>query len=183
MIRRLFVAALLALLPGVAWAQVSGGATVSLNPTATLTLPATTTAYAAGSLIANSATAASVVIPTIAAAPIIVRAALRTNDATATAWGGQQVRVDLWSAAPTFTNGDRGAWAVATGMGHWLGSMTCTMGTEQGDGAAAACSPDVGSAILLSLPGGALYWTLDAVSGSGVTGASGVFTLRLEESN
>jgi hypothetical protein len=40
---------------------------------------------------------------------------LSTNGATATAWGGVLVQVDLWSAAPTFNNDDRGAWSVLTG--------------------------------------------------------------------
>ena len=62
----------------------------------TLTLPSTTTAYTAGELIANSATATSVVVPYFSVAPgekIISGVRLSTNDATSTAWGAKPVIV------------------------------------------------------------------------------------------
>jgi hypothetical protein len=148
----------------------------------TLTLPSTTTAYTAGELIANSATAASVVVPYFSVAPgekIISGVRLSTNDATSTAWGAKTVQVDLWSAAPTFTNGDRGAWAVATGAASHLASFTCTMSAEAGDGAWAECAPAVGNMYVVR-GSGPIYWTLEAISGSGVTGASKGFTMTPE---
>ena len=60
---------------------------VATNPTSSLTLPSTQTAYAAGSLIASSATAGSVVVPSFtiansAGGALIPRIRLSTNDAT-----------------------------------------------------------------------------------------------------
>lgn len=159
------------------------------NPTSTLTLPATTTAYAVGSLVASSATAGSVVVPSFsipntAGGFYAPRMRLSTNDATTTAWGGAIVQIDLWSAAPTFTNGDRGAFAVATGSGVHLASYSCTLSAEWGDGAYAECAPLVGTTPTIRLASGtSVFWTLQAITVSGITGASGVFTLTAELSN
>ena len=156
------------------------------NPASTLTLPSTTTAYAAGNLIASSATAGSVVVPSFAIAnsaggAVIAAVRLASNDATSTSWGGQTVRVDLWLTAPTFTNGDRGAFAVATGTAAHLRSFTCVMSPAYGDGTYAECAPDVASVAMPKLASGtSVYWTATAVSGSGVTGASKAFTLTPE---
>jgi hypothetical protein len=186
--RILIAAAIVAALCGAARAQSI--TPFSGNPTSTLTLTSATTAYTAGQLIANNSTAGSVVVPSFAysniigSAAIIPRLRLSTNDTTSTAWGGQTIQVDLWSAAPTFSNGDRGTWSPATGAASHLGSFSCTMSAEYGDGAYAECAPAVGNFALPKLPGAALvYWTLDAISGSGATGASKVFTLTAEVLN
>jgi hypothetical protein len=156
------------------------------NPTSTLTLTSATTAYTAGQLIANNATAGSVVVPSFAIATsagsaAIGRLRLSANDATSTAWGAQTVQVDLWSTAPTFTNGDRGAWLAATGSAAHLASFSCSMSAVQGDGVFGECSPSVGSFALPKLASGtSIFWTLKASTGSGVTGASKVFTLTAE---
>lgn len=167
-----------------AFTATSSGAVT--NPTSTLTLTATTTAYTAGQLIANSATAGSVVVPSFAIAnsaggAIIPRLRLTTNDTTSTAWGSQQIRIDLWSAAPTFTNGDRGTWSPATGVAGHIASYTCTMSAEFGDGAYSECTLIYGNNALAKLASGtSIFWTLNALTGSGVTGASKVFTLTAE---
>ena len=155
------------------------------NPSSTLTLTSTTTAYSAGNLIASSATAGSVVVPNftiqLPGSALIPRLRLSTNDAISTAWGAVSIQVDLWSAAPTFTNGDRGAWSPATGTASHLGAYSCTMSAEYGDGAYAECAPAVGTVSAPKLASGTtVYWTLEAVSPSGVTGASKVFTLIAE---
>jgi hypothetical protein len=159
------------------------------NPTSTLTLTSATTAYGAGQLIANNATAASVVVPSFSIAnsgggALIPRLRLSVNDATSTAWGAVSIQVDLWSQAPTFSNGDRGAWSPATGTATHLGAYACTMSAEYGDGAFAECAPAVGSVSAPKLASGAsVYWTLQAVAASGVTGASKVWTLTAELAN
>ena len=162
------------------------GASIS-GPTSTLALPATTTAYAAGQLIASSATAGSVVVPSFSiknSGVLIPRLRLSINDATSTAWPGVSVQVDLWSAAPTFTNGDRGAFLPATGTANHLGAYSCTMSAEYGDGAYAECAPVVGSVATPKLASGAtIYWTLQAVTASGVTGALKTWTLTAEVIN
>lgn len=175
------------------WARTNGNWTANVivmpqgggtaNPPSTLTLPATTTAYTAGQLIATGA--APVSVPSFAAPNFgIARLRLSTNDTTSTAWGAQTITVDLWSAAPTFTNGDRGAWALATGAASHLGAFSCTMSAEYGDGAYAECAPAIGTvAVPKFTSGNPIYWTLNATTGSGVTGATKVFTLTPEEMN
>lgn len=159
------------------------------NPTSTLTLTATTTAYTAGQLIANNATAGSVTnssfaIANTAGGVYIPRLRLSTNDATSTAWGGQTIQVDLWSASPTWTNGDRAAWSPATGTGAHLATYSCVMSAEYGDGAYAECGVSPGNLATVRLASGTtVYWSLQAKTGSGITGASKVFTLTAELSN
>lgn len=159
------------------------------NPTSTLTMTATTTAYTAGQLIASSATAGGVVVPSFAIATsagsaVIPRLRLRNNDTTSTSWVSQTVQVDLWSAAPTFTNGDRAAFLTATGTASHLGAFTCTTSTIQGDGTYAECYPNVGNWVQVTLGSGtSIFWTLNALTGSGVTGASKVWTITAEVMN
>jgi hypothetical protein len=177
---------------------VSGGTPVPVtaassgaitNPTSTLTLPSTTTAYGQSTLMATSATAGSVVVPSFsipnsAGGAIIPRVRLAINDATSTAWGSQTIRVDLWSAAPTWTNGDRGAWSPATNTGGHLAAYGCVMSAEYGDGVYGECAPLVGSSATIKLASGTtVYWSANAVTGSGVTGASKTVTLTVEELN
>lgn len=157
------------------------------GPTSTITLPATTTAFTAGFLIANSATAGSVVNPSFAiansaGAVAIPRVRLSVNDTTSTAWAGQTVQVDLWSTTPTWTNGNLAAWLPATGSAGHVGSYTCTFPTPVwGDGIATECSVTVGNYAGVKLASGtSIFWSLKATTGSGVTGASKVFTLTPE---
>lgn len=165
-----------------------GSSAAITNPTSTLTLPATTTAYAIGQLVASSATAGSVVVPSFsipnsAGGFYVPRIRLSTNDSTSTAWGLAVVKIDLWSAAPTFSGGDRTAVAVATGTAGHLAAYNCTMSAEYGDGAYAECGLSASPAIKLA-SGTSVFWTASVVTpGSGVTGASKVFTLTAELSN
>ena len=159
------------------------------NPTSTLTMTTSTAAYTANQLIANSAAAGSVGVPSFAIATagggaIIPRVRLRSNDTTGTAWGGQTIQVDLWTAAPTFVNGDRGAWQIATGSANHIGSYTCGTSPVQGDGVFSECLPQVGSYSAVRLASGTnVFWTLQTLTGSGTTGASNVWTLTAEVLN
>src|SRR5208282_1329285 len=160
------------------------GPTVT-NPTSTLTLTSATTAYAIGNLIASSATAGSVVVPSFAiatsgGAAVINKLLLTSNDSTSTAWGSAQIQVDLWTTAPTFTNGDRAAFVVATGTAAHRAAFTCTMSPEYGDGVYGECTPNFGSEAVKLGSGTTVYWTLQALTLSGVTGVSKVFTLTAE---
>ena len=168
----------------------------AINPTSTLTLPSTTTAYTAGMLICTSATVGTcntalqsqyLTIGNSAGGAKISRMRLTTNDATSTAWGAQTIQIDLWSAAPTFaTTGDRGAFNTdfATGSAGHLGAFTCVMSAELADGAYSECYPTIGNYALPKLASGtSIFWTAQAVTGSGTTGASKVFTLTAEMSN
>lgn len=177
--------------------NLSGPNTASVtNPTSTLTLPSTTTAYTAGTLICTSATVSTcntalasqtITIANSAGAVNIPSLRLTTNDATSTAWGAQTVQIDLWSAAPTFaTTGDRGNFNTdfLTGTAGHLGAFTCVMSAELADGAYSECYPAVGAEVLPKLATGtSIFWTAQAVTGSGTTGASKVFTLTAEMRN
>jgi len=160
------------------------GPTVT-NPTSLLQLTSATTAYAIGNLIASSATAGSVVVPSFAiatsgGAAVINKLLLTSNDSTSTAWGSAQIQVDLWTTAPTFTNGDRAAFVVATGTAAHRAAFTCTMSPEYGDGVYGECTPNFGSEAVKLGSGTTVYWTLQALTISGVTGVSKVFTLTAE---
>ena len=168
----------------------------AINPTSTLTLPSTTTAYTAGTLICTSATVATcntalqsqyLTIGNSAGGAKISRMRLTTNDATSTAWGAQTIQIDLWSAFPTFsTTGDRGAFNTdfATGSAGHLGAFICVMSAELADGAYSECYPTIGNYALLKLASGtSIFWTAQAITGSGVTGASKVLTLTAEMAN
>ena len=155
------------------------------NPTSTLTLTSATTAYAIGNLIASSPTAGSVVVPsftiaTSGGAAVINKLLLTSNDSTSTAWGSAQIQIDLWTTAPTFTNGDRAAFVVATGTAGHRAAFTCTMSPEYGDGVYAECTPNYGSEAVKLASGTTVYWTLQALTISGVTGASKALTLTVE---
>lgn len=184
--KRLLAAVLLFLAP------CSYAAADALSPwtsppglSSTLQLTSTTTAYTAGQLIATSATAAQVVVPSFAIpqgyqSAAIPRIRLSTNDSTSTAWGAQTITVDFWAAAPTFTNGDRGAYSPATGTGNHLAAYSCVMSAEYGDGAYAECAVTVGNFALSSVSTGKIFWSMTATTGSGVTGATKVFTMTPE---
>ena len=162
------------------------------NPPSTLTMTATTTAYGVNTYIAP----ANAVIPSFTllapGSALVPRLRLSVNDTTSTSWGGTTVQVDLWSCAPTFQNADRGAWSPATGAGSGgpfgggchLGTYSCIMSAVYGDGAYAECAPVVGTVsaprVSTTYAAAVVYWTLEAVSGSGVTGASKVWTLQPE---
>lgn len=158
-----------------------GGTTA--NPTSVLTRPADTNAYAQNDLIASSTTAGSVVVPSFTATPanggtgIIRRCRLLTS--ATTGMGGVAVQVEFWNTAPTVTNGDNGAYAIATGAAHWLGSMTFASLTQVADGAYGAAVSDVGSDIDFALASTAvIYWTLKYVGSAGFTPISAqTFTL------
>lgn len=152
----------------------------------TLTMTSATTAYPTFSLIASSATAASIVVPyfTIPAgyqAAFVSRVRVSNNDTTSTAWPAVAVNVDLWSCAPTFTNGDRGTYLPATGTACHLATYNCTTSAEYGDGVFAECAISVGNFALSNVaPNSKVYWTMQSVGASGVTGASKVWTMTPE---
>ena len=133
----------------------------------TLTRPADTTAYAASDLVASNTVAASVVVPSVTVARIaagsgLIRSSLLRSNHT-TGLDAINFTVDLWTAAPTFTNGDNGAYAVATNGDKWLGSMSGTF-RQFADQAVAMCAVDGGlPEIAFKLASGTdVLWTLRA---------------------
>ena len=168
-----------------------GGGTQSgvwqVTPTVTtasvLTRPASATAYTAGQLIASSATAGSIVNPSFSMPTLggaIPRLRLSSNDTTSTAWASASIQIDLWSSAPTWTNGDHGTWLPATGSAAHLASYTCTFPSAVwGDGLATECTINQGN--YASIVATTVYWSAQALGGSGVLSAStATLTLNAE---
>ena len=148
-------------------------------PAATLTRPANTTAYAAGTLVASSTTAGSVVVPSFTVptdAPVI--SALRLSTNVTTGWSGVAITITLWSAAPTYSNGDGGVYAVATGMSHFLGQYQVSL-IQGGDGAAGRAGVMAGPGLVLPLSVTTVYWDMEIFNAA--TPISGqTFTLTAE---
>lgn len=148
------------------------------NPSSVLTRPANTTAYTQGNLIASSTTAGSVTVPSFTAAGASagsgsLRAARILTNKTS-GWGAVPLFVEFWQAAPTVTNGDGGAYAIATGAANWLGSMTFAGLVQVADGAYCAAVPDVGGSVDFALASGTvIYWTLQYIGTASLTPASG----------
>lgn len=148
-----------------------------IQVSSTLTRPNDTTAYSIGDLVANNTVAGSVVVPSLAL-PVgidadaeyvnIDHATLYSNLTTGAA--AAQFHIDLWSVAPTFTNGDNGAFAVATGAASWIGHLTSTVDAagQMGDGFALVATPGEASTDNYSTNpvmwarkrGDVLYWSL-----------------------
>lgn len=126
-----------------------------IAPTSGFTRPADTTAYAFGDLVANSTTAGSVVLDTAAVAKAndqaftILRCRLQKSGTTIT---NAIFRVHLYSvAAPTFTNGDNGAWLstlASSSVNIYLGSMDVTVDKAGSDVSVGIGYPTIGSAIM-----------------------------------
>jgi len=139
---------------------------VATNPTSTLTRPANTTAYAANQLIASNVTAGSIVVPSFAIAnaaggAIIPRVRITTN--ATTGWG-TTLTLTLWSAAPTYTNGDGGTYAVATGGANRLAQFSCPL-TQYGDAASGECQITVNNFAVVKLASGtSVFWDLQATA-------------------
>ena len=187
-------AAALATLVGVVVAN--GQATIPANPSSYLALTSATTARAGGTLIANSATAGSVVVPSFPISAQFRSAMssgirLAVNDPTSTGWGGTIVDIDWWGpTAPVFANGDRGAWSLTSGsvsgtgtagQTNHLASFTCTLSVVNGDGVYGECAPNVGN-VRIPANLSSVYWTarIDPASSTGVTGASAYMYLSVE---
>jgi hypothetical protein len=95
-------------------------------------------------------------------------------------WGSTTnlVSINLWSAAPTYTNGDGGAYVPATGSAGWLATFAFPM-TQFGDGAVGAGGPTNANEAAIKLVGQSIFWDLQILSTA--TPISGqTFTLTAE---
>lgn len=155
---------------------------VTANPTATYTRPANTTAYTASNLVANSTTAGSVVVQTLTVARVaagsVIIDRLRLNSNHTTGLAAINFKARLWAAPPTYTNGDGGAYAVATGAAGYLGSFTGAF-EQFADGACAFLLPDTGSPAIALAAGQVVY--VDLMNLDAFTPQSGkTFTITAE---
>lgn len=111
---------------------------------------------------------------------------LKVNDTVTTSWAANsQISVDLWSVAPTIAagvgNGDRLAYAIATGSASRLASLNCTtlLGV-MGDGISFDCYVVGGPKdINLGSANAKIYGTFYTPTGSGVTTSTEQVSLTL----
>jgi hypothetical protein len=144
----------------------------------TLTRPNDANAYAQNDLIASSTTAGSIVVPSLALpnsffAWCMIRR-LRLYTTKASGMSTFQALIEMWAdIAPTFTNGDNGAYAVATGAANYIGAMTMAVMTQVGDGGYAEGIPNKGSEIGFagSYPKN-IYWSMKEADATGFTPAA-----------
>lgn len=113
-------------------------------------------------------------------ASILPRLRLRTN--AVSGWGGLNLSINLWSAAPTYTNGDGGAYAPATGSAAWLANFLILSLQQFGDGAIGSGGLTSANEMAVRLAGTAVYWDLQILSAAPpVSGQT--FTLTAEVLN
>lgn len=157
---------------------------IVITPNDSFSRPANTTAYADGDLVANSATAGSVVplkfsLNGIARSGMIRRVRLHKTSNTTTA---ATFSVHLFDSEPTVANGDNGAFAVATNLDSWLGKVAIDMSTGAEAGGSANVT-QVSSNVEIGLnkpaPGGLIYALIE-VNGAYAPASSETFTVRLE---
>lgn len=146
------------------------------NPTSVLTRVSDTNNYAQNDLIATDTTAGSVVVPSITVARVasgsftIPRARLYTGKTSG--WDQVLLRVRLWTTAPTYTNGDNGAYAVATGAAGFLGLFDFAL-SQFADGAAATGVASSGAIPAIALASGqVIYWDLQYIGSAALAPAS-----------
>jgi hypothetical protein len=151
--------------------------------TATLT-------YINGNLIASDPATGSLVVPSFAMpATGIMNARIRlTSNISASAaqgsyagqaWSNVNLSVNLWSAAPTYLNGDCAPYAPVTGAANWLANYLVGL-TQFGDGATGFGTLTGASPMWLKVGGAQnLYWDIQALS-QVAPGISQTFTLTFE---
>lgn len=159
------------------------------NPTlnSVLTLGAAAPYGVSTTLCASSCTPSSIYVTLPNGNMAISGGVIRVNDALANSWGiNSQITVDLFSAAPTLSNGDGGAYKIASGTAFYLGSLSCTnnLGVQVGDGSVFKCNV-VGSVLEVALgaANAKLYATFYTPTGSGTPTAGSTLNLTLTGSN
>jgi len=156
------------------------------NPSASFTRPNDTTAYAIGDLIANSTTAGSVtpmsfanVARVAAGAASIIKARLsKTGTSTATAFAA---KLHLFSASPTVTNGDNGAF-LPNQAANYLGAFEFGLANAQvfSDGVSVNGITQTGYPVTVDLSSGTTVYGLLEARGAYTPTAQEVFTVTLE---
>jgi len=159
--------------------EVGGRSTV---PTASLTRPADTTAYASGDLVADSTTAGSVTpltwtVARVASGSGMIRRCRLRKSGTAVA--NAQFRVHLFRVSPTVTNGDNGAW-LANQVANYMGALDVSVDRAFSDGSSGSGQPITGSEINFALASGQSVFGLIEARAAYTPTASEVFTIELE---
>lgn len=161
------------------WEGAVGG--YSAVASANFTRPADTNAYALGDLVANNTTAGSVapmqftVARVAAGSGMIRRARLKKSTAGLT---NAQFRLHLYTASPTVTNGDNGAWL--TTLSGYIGAYDFTLDRAFSDGAYGSAVPLVGGEMAFKLSSGQIIYGLLEARAGYAPGNAEVFTVELE---
>lgn len=150
------------------------------NIEASFTRPANTTAYTDGDLVANHATAASVVALKFAvtagqAGVLIRRARLRKSGTSNT---NAAFRLHLFQGNPAPTGGDNAALAVSA-IREYLGYIDFSTMAVWADGCVQHGVPAVGSEICAVPNNGAFYGLLEA-KGAYTPASAETFAVQLE---
>lgn len=158
----------------------SVGAAPPMLPTAFFICPAGTPTYVIGQLVANSATAGSVVYPPFTISRVtgkggmLRRVRLRK---TGTSIVSASFRVHLYRSQPTFSNGDNAAW-LTDQSANYVGSLDVTCDRVFTDGASGNGVPNIGSEI--NFTSDVYYWALEARAAY-QRAASEQFTIEFED--
>lgn len=156
--------------------QVGG---LTIRPSTSFVRPADTTAYAVGDLVANSTTAGSVTPMTFAvgrdadSGGMIRRIRLRK---TGTGITNALFRLHLYSASPTPSNGDNGAW-LTNQAANYIGAVDVVVDRAFTDGAAGNGVPVSGAEI--NFTSQTIYGLLEA-RGTYTPASGETFTVSLE---
>lgn len=158
------------------------------NPTATVTRPADTTAYASGDLVANSTTAGSVVPMTLRLGYTGPQGQTRFTrirlSKTGTSITNSAFRVHLYDGAAgtmTFANGDNGALSNDKAA-FYLGNIDIAAMFAHTDGAAGFGAAPAGSEIMFkgSTGAGTILAVMEA-RGAYTPTSGEVYTLTIED--
>lgn len=155
------------------------GGQIPVLADASTTLPSGTPTYASGQLMANSATAGSVVPMTFNLSRVagkggmIRRVRMRK---TGTSLTGASVRLHLYKLLPTCSNGDNGVW-LTNNAANYVGSLDVTFDKAFTDGASGNGVPNMGSEINFTSD---TYYGLLEARGAYTRAAGEVVTCELE---
>lgn len=153
------------------------------NPSGSVTTPNSVTTYAAGDLVANSATAGSVTPMSFTASRIATGSFMLRRVRlfkTSVVLTGASFWVHLWSASPTVTNGDDGVF-LPSGLLTYIGAFAVTMDRAFSDGACGIGTPVVGSDMSIKLASGSTIYGLIEAKGAYTRTAAEVFTAILDD--
>lgn len=157
------------------------------SPQSSFTRPANATPYAAGNLIANNTTAGSVVPLSWLLSHTFINGYFTVKRVsilkTTTGVSGFKFNLHLYSAAPTFTNGDGGAY-LSNLAANYFGFIQCdgttTPGQKFSDGAVALGAAAAGSEFNVQLPAGRTIFGALEATGAYTPGSAEVITVTLD---
>jgi hypothetical protein len=160
-----------------------------IERTASFARPANTTAYAAGDLVANNATAGSVVPLTFTTvsrnagdAVRIERARINTSNALLT---NASFRLHLFEGTPVPTVGDNAVFnssgvLATSGIDGYVGSFEITLSNSGSTGSVGIGIPNVGNAIIATPTSGTSIFGLLEVTAAYVPVSGATFTVSIE---